>query len=91
MKNDDFQGPFGTVPVMVLVIFIKLQGAFRFMMVISLGHSGTAPVMVLEIFKVAVRRLLDPLAPPILAPKVHCGGKGVKQKTRKEVLAADRI
>ena len=26
MKNDDFRGPFGRAPVMVLVIFIKFQG-----------------------------------------------------------------
>ena len=82
MKNDDFQGPFGRAPVMVLVIFIRLQGGFQLMMVISLGRFGRAPVMVLVIFKVAVKWLRHWLATQIWTPKVHCGGKGVLPKNK---------
>ena len=53
----DFRGPFGITILVKTVIFIKLQGGFQPMMVISSGRFGRAPVMVLVIFKVAVRRL----------------------------------
>ena len=57
MKNDDFRGPFGRAPVMVLVIFIKFQGEVRVVMTHWCGRFGRAPVMVLVIFKVALGRL----------------------------------
>ena len=59
------------------------------MMVISSGRFGSAPVVVLVICKVARRRQLRSLVGALLTPKVHCGGKGDNQKTRKEVLAGD--
>ena len=59
------------------------------MKVIWSGRFGSAPVQVLVICKVAVRRLFHWLTRALLTPKVHCGGKGVNQKTRKEVLAQD--
>ena len=55
MKNDDFQNPFGATILVKTVIFIKFQGGFQLMMVISSGRFGRAPVVVLVIFKVARR------------------------------------
>ena len=55
MKNDDFRSPFGVTIIAVSVIFSKLQGGFRFIMVIWSGRFGRAPVVVLVISKVAPR------------------------------------